>query len=618
MPADTPPDAAPLKTLFLAVTAALLTAAVHLAIVVVRRDVLHELLWTWWARDQVRVTPLAYLVAFAPLAALLLVLHLAFRRRVALPVVAGALSAFGTFAVLLLFPRIAPVAWMVVALGVGVQVARAWGRHPEAAWRVTRRTGALLLAGFLVLGVRNAWTLSMAERQALAAHPPAATTAPNVLILILDTVRASSMSLYGAADSTTPSIDARAREGVVFDAAFSTAPWTLPSHASMFTGRYASEQSGDWQTPLDGRHRTLAEVFRDRGYATGGFVANFLAAGYRSGLSRGFARYEDTRHTFTETALNSTLAQTSSVASAWRVWRHERWLGKAVRNLLTFNFHPFSTLNTHDPKPATLVADEFLDWQEGLGGRPFLAFLNFFDAHAPYEPPAPYDTAFEPRGRAYGRYKGGIRYMDDQVGRLLQELARRGVLDHTIVVITADHGELFGEHGLTGHGNAVYLPLLHVPLVIRAPALVPAGVRVPQPVSLRDLAATLLDLAGATDEHGLPGVSLRTAFTGATTHPGSPLLSEVSAGVNDQPKNPTYQADLKSVFDDTMHVIVSSKGPVERYAWRSDPDEATNLATSSPLADAARGMLERVLREQGLRWRPDAGKPVRGGTVAPP
>jgi len=609
-----------LRVFLVAAAAALLTAGLHLTVTTVDRDLLGHFSWMWWTRDQLWVTPLSYLVVFAALALPVALLHLLAPRRLSLPLVASGYVGLSALSVLLLFDRIASWAWVLVALGVAVQAYRWLGGTTGERLTVRLATATLAIFGvaFLVLGGGSYWRGASRERAEMAALPAPRPDAPNVLLLILDTVRASEFGLYGSPFAITPALDARAREGLVFERAYSTAPWTLPSHASMFTGHYASQQSGDWATPLDSTHATLAEILRDRGYATGGFVANLISTGYRTGLARGFIRYEDVERSFSEVMHNTTLAQSVAVAGAWRVWRETRWLGGALRQLATFDLRPNGNYTSHERKNAQEVVEDFLRWEGTVQGRPFFAFLNLFDAHGPYMPPPPYRTMFEPRGLALGRYRGAIRYMDEQIDALLTTLAQRGVLQNTIVVISSDHGELFGEHRLTGHGNALYLPQLHVPLVVLAPGRVPAGARVPASVSLRDLPATILDLAGvAADEARVPGTSLLRLARGEAGAVPSRVIAEVNAGINDDPQNPTAKADLKTALDDTLHAIATSRGELQAYAHAVDPDERDDLARDPARRPVVAAWVDRMLDSVGAQWPRRATPRVPAARGAP-
>jgi arylsulfatase A-like enzyme len=207
--------------------------------------------------------------------------------------------------------------------------------------------------------------------------------------------------------------------------------------------------------------------------------------------------------------------------------------------------------------------------------HPYFAVLNFMDAHGPYDPPASFRERFNGGRTQLDRYDGGIAYIDSIVGVLVRDLAARGEVDHTIIAVTSDHGELFGEHGMTEHASTPYLPVVHVPLILRYPPLLVASTRRAEPVSLRDLAATLLDLAAAAEPVRLPGRSLRHPTEGQR-----PIFMRVARGVNMPPSHPTADGDVHAVLDSAWHYLRFPSGREELYAWRRDPQELVNLANS--------------------------------------
>jgi arylsulfatase A-like enzyme len=181
-------------------------------------------------------------------------------------------------------------------------------------------------------------------------------------------------------------------------------------------------------------------------------------------------------------------------------------------------------------------------------------------------------------------YDGTLAYLDDHVGRMLDELERLGELDRTIVVITSDHGEQFGEHDLLEHANSLYLPLLHVPLAVIYPPKLPAGVRVVVDVSLRDLPATILDVAGFGLQGRLPGRSLAGLWRGGTAAPLSPVLSEAHRTSTRYPESyPARKGRMKSIVVDGMHYILNlGDGRQELYDLTRDPDELQDLSAKLP------------------------------------
>ncbi|HSJ64485.1 MAG TPA: sulfatase-like hydrolase/transferase [Gemmatimonadaceae bacterium] len=267
------------------------------------------------------------------------------------------------------------------------------------------------------------------------------------------------------------------------------------------------------------------------------------------------------------------------------------------------------------------VDEEFLEWIDERGDRPFFAFLNYFDAHLPYEPPPPFDTLFGPprpessvlerleevaRGRTFwsditkeelaaelAAYENSIAYLDHRLGILYDELARRDLIDNTIIVLTSDHGEEFLEHGDHEHGSNLYLPQLHVPLVVLYPGHVPAGVRIQEPVSLQHLPSTLEELSGLSDSIRFPGRSLSDWWANSPQEDGDlareTAYSELKVGTG-------RSAKMYSIIVDRHHYIRNPDGRGELYEIFADPAERSDLATAA--ADAVEvwsGALDNVL-----------------------
>jgi arylsulfatase A-like enzyme len=239
-----------------------------------------------------------------------------------------------------------------------------------------------------------------------------------------------------------------------------------------------------------------------------------------------------------------------------------------------------------DRKPAERVVDEFLAWEGLASDRPYFAFLNFFDPHEPYEPPGRFRTMFGEGKTPEDLYDGSLAYLDQELGRLADTLRARGTLDRTLVVIVADHGEHLGDHGIWGHSNSLYEQLLRVPLIIRFPGRVPAGVRVRQPVSLRDLPVTLLSLADSAAPPSLPGVSLTGAWQRSDFR-GSDILAELRvAGRRKIPPGPSRFGDLHSAVRDSLHLIRNGDGSEELYDVVRDGEERTNLSANRAAGDS--------------------------------
>lgn len=505
---------------------------------------------------------------------------------------------------------------LVLAAGIGVQVAKRTVTHAYLFDAAVKRTQLLLVGGLIVLAAGSLLWPRVSEARSIARLQAAPAEGPNVLFVVLDTVRAKSLSLYGYSRQTTPNLDRLSKGGVVFDRAFSTAPWTLPSHASMFTGRLPHELSTGWESGLDRTYPTIAEVFRDNGYLTAGFVANTIFAQAKWGLARGFGRYED------ELITPGTLLR-----------------GSAFGELVTTKLRIPERFASPDEKilfkSAADINESFLRWlQRRRPGRPFFAFLNYFDAHAPYSSPAEYARRFferRPRGEAWWQprheweeqdiaelkdaYDASVAYLDDQVGALFRELDRRGDLADTIVVITSDHGEQFGEHGLIEHSTSLYIPVLHVPLIILQPTAVPAGVRIGDYVSLRDLPATLAELARLGRSPAFPGRSLSGRWKGSTTwtERDNVVIVEANQTFQDPPIYPTDRGDMRSTLVGGMQFIWNTGDDrQELYDLAADPDQLHDLAARQPeLVKRYRDQLERLLSPVTNLARRPASPPDR-------
>jgi arylsulfatase A-like enzyme len=373
----------------------------------------------------------------------------------------------------------------------------------------------------------------------------------------------------------------------------------------MFTGRWPHEQTTNWESALDSRDVTLAEFLRGRGYMTAGFAANGQYCGHEFGLDRGFAHYEDYVATPQETLLSSSLGRMLA-------------LNDPIRRAL----NRYDTIARLD---ATAVNRRFLDWLSHVDERPFFAFLNYFDAHETYLPPPQFAMKFgpgEPRSNQQVTqelrrslrndwhkrppeeiqaevdvYDGAISYIDDELGRLLDGLRSRGLLDNTIVIVTSDHGEQFGEHGLFLHSNSLYHPLLHVPLLISYPGRVPSGQRVDGRASLRDIPATIVELIGAAGDQVFPGASLSRYWSAPNAHAGdaggATVLSEVKHSYWAEKWQPASRGDMHSLMNDRHHYIRNGDGREELYAIRTDPTEEHDLSGS----EESRPLLERFRAE---------------------
>lgn len=545
--------------------------------------------------ESIWMAPLSALLVFAPLIALGWGIG---RRWAAQSAWTGALAVAAflvAFDGLLLVPRVHPLALATLAAGIAQQVVWLARRHPRSFSRFVSSSTLVMtvtsFGGCATSVMKSVGASSSQWGRVTAVNAPE--DAPNVLLLVLDTVRAMELAMYGYGRVTAPNLAALAEQGVRFDRAVATAPWTLPTHASLFTGRFQRDLSVGWMSPLDSVTPTLAEHFTASGYATGGFVANLRFTSREYGLGRGFQVYRDY-------AVNA-----SQIVGSTMLGR--RVIG--AYNSLTGGYVLPGRKDARD------VVDEFLAWQSSQGSRPFFAFLNVFDAHEPYAPEPPYDLKFAPDEPPTRRllvgarhspeelrglrdaYDGAIASIDAQLGRLFEELRRRGVLDRTIVVVTADHGEEFAEHGHVSHGNGLNFPALHVPLVVRWPAGgVPPQVVVTTPVSLVDVAATIVDLSGGHSRGKIPGASLAPLWRGDARLDASPILSEVYRPRNQPDWYPVSEGDMRSLVYGRFHLIARPGGGEDLYDIVSDPFEQRNLIHES-VPDDTLEVMRRTLSE---------------------
>ena len=316
-----------------------------------------------------------------------------------------------SLALLLHIPRLYPLAYLLLACGLTCRAARGFDPLAPGFRRIVRLSLPVLLIAVGALIGLDYRQVASAERRALAGLPPAIPGSPNVLMIVLDTVRADHLSPYGYHRDTSPNLARLAARGVRFEQARSTAPWTLPSHASMFTGRWPHELSARTGHPLDATYPTLAEVLSRKGYAAAGFVANTHNGNGWYGLDRGFARYEDfyrnTEVSTTEILLSSSLGR--SLVKSGPGGRILRYLSGGS---------PYSAR-----KDASMINRDALSWLSGREGRPFFVFLNYYDAHGPYVPPegtAPRFTRADVPSAAHARIRRRLR----QLHRLSRRPAR--------------------------------------------------------------------------------------------------------------------------------------------------------------------------------------------------
>lgn len=374
----------------------------------------------------------------------------------------------------------------------------------------------------------------------------------NVVLIVMDTVRADHLSCYGYSRPTTPSIDSLSAGATLFSRAMAPAPWTLPTHASIFTGkdpfehgahRLPPEPGKQHLNPLHADHVTLAEVFSEAGYATAGFAANDGYLTPRWQLDQGFQRFVAERGDADEINAAAT-----------------RWLRQAGQPFFVF----MNYMDTHKPYNAS-VWPGFVDDSLAVRGDSLLNRLTQVVMEEGGSPPADLVP------RVIAQYDAALATLDHEIGTLLNFLSDANLFENTLIVITADHGEAFGEHGVVMHGSDVYQELLRVPLVIKAPGQTDAR-RDDRLVSLSDLPYLMLSAINNRN----PGISTNDFPNAPGNHPV--IAENYYARTKRRFRAPVRTA----VFDWPHKYIDSSDGQSELYNLSTDPNESNNRLRYEP------------------------------------
>lgn len=485
-----------------------------------------------------------------------------------------------------LLVQAALLALAVVVFMVGRRLARVLvGRTP--ARLLLRAWGSPLVFGLVAAVCLAAAQLGApGDAKADGHRRPRSADQPNVLVIVVDTLRADHLGTYGYGQHTSPNLDAFARDAVRFDHAFAQASWTRPSFATIMTGRYPSSHRTMFKPDvLPDAVDTLAESLQGQGYATAGFVTNFNVAPYFN-FGQGFDEYH-----YLEPELVLWANDTASRLSLYSIVRlvSERFLSKKLK---VENYY-------QDAKVVGRTVDAWLDRKPD---RPFFLFVGYMDPHDPYFA-HPYDGTAVARvamphpdvsqaGRLTRLYDGEIRYWDQQFGRLIASLKRRGLYDNTLILVTADHGEELGDHGGFWHGTTLYDEQVHIPMIVRLPGGEASGTTVTDWVRHVDIAPTILRFTGGRAREGMQGGDLfsagRRPVFAEEDHEGNRLVSVRVPGE-------AGQADYK--------LVIANEGnprglaPTELFDVEHDPRERQNLApTEHDRVAQTREVLERSLR----------------------
>jgi arylsulfatase A-like enzyme len=524
-------------------------------------------------------------------------------------------------------PQIYVEAWVIVGLGIASRLAPSLERHATESrrwllWSFPGFLGLVLVMAGAVLA--RDWVKE--RRESRRPLPPA--DSPNVLLIVMDTVRADRLSLYGYRRATTPKLEQLAKRGIRFDKVRATAPWTLPSHASMFSGRWPHELGVVWNTPLRAKFPTLAEYLGSHGYATAGFAANTLYCSYDTGIDRGFTHFEDYQLHMLAAARTAYAVDLAFRGVFRMAWAYDQLFDasplRALRDVVLG-----AGLN-RDRISAHAINQKLVEWlaRRREPSRPFFAFLNYFDAHEPYVPPtiAEHRFGLRPQSLADAKilyswrdakklelplyyqtlardgYDNCLFYLDGQLGELFEELQRRSELDRTLVIVTSDHGEGLGEHELFDHGESLYRTEIGVPLVIVLPARSRHQGVVNEIVSLRNLPATIVELVGLEANSPFPGPSLANLWQRSSSNPSlvaiDGVISELT-GPNpsdpNQGRSPAKRGSLVSLAErDFVYIRNEGDGAEELFNEREDPDELRDQSRVEAMQPVLKRFRERI------------------------
>jgi arylsulfatase A-like enzyme len=476
---------------------------------------------------------------------------------------------------------------LILALAVSAVVTRWIAGHEPTARRLFRGSvrGVLSLTLLTFVAIDGgAWAREQIATSRLVSADAAA---PNILLVVIDALRADHLSSYGYSRQSSPAIDRLAAEGALFEQAFSTSSYTLPSHASLVTGQYPYQNGVEWGNSHHWSHHvTLAELLEARGYRTGAFSGNTYWFSREHGFGQGFLHFEDFFHSIADRMLRTAYG----------------------RLLYTKVLSQFGYEDIPARKHATDTNAAVLRWLARDDGHPFFVMINYMDVHDPYLPPQPYRSRFSTQPAPGGlinwelhvpesltpdqlqseidAYDGAIAYVDDQIGALVAAMRRQHQDRPLLVVVTSDHGEEFAEHGGFLHGGHLYREAIHVPLVVWLPGRVPAGTRVSRPVSNASIPATILDLIGAAPAPPL-APSLKRLWTDDHADQDWAFpLSELMQRPWEEERMPVHDGSMRSVVAPSLHFIDHTKFGPQLFDWVSDPRETRDLAKQPDMQPA--------------------------------
>ena len=561
--------------------------------------------WAQWgrimhvSREILWISPLLDVSLFLLVALCVWILGLLFTAIPRVRLLLFALVFLSVYDWLVLTGRLYRAACLLLALGIAVVFLRWLHSRESAAVRFCRRSIPAAVALFLATFTLIDGGTRLGERLATAKLPAAAPGTPNVLVIVIDTLRADHVSSYGYPRHTTPQIAQLAAQGVLFENAIAPSSWSLPSHASLVTGRSPFETGAGNVQPMPwfgwgkqslGGYPTIGEALERRGYRTGAFSANRVYFSQSLGFKRGFLHFEDYFDSPADCFIRTLYGREFS-----RLYLNRTEKSKITRSLRFLGLDHLLDKDSEGSgeyggawgvrKRADEVNRELVRWIDRDRQHPFFAFLNYLDVHYSYGGPRNFSKPAWDHGTTLDEYDAALAYVDQNIGHLLRELDQRGLRKHTMIVITSDHGESLGDHGLSYHGAALYWELVHVPLIISFPGHLPQGMRIAQPVTNAAIPATVMQTVAAS-EGKFPGPALNALWDAAqppSTWP--PPVSELAQTDTIVPADRALQGkipiatdgDMKSLISGRWQFIVHSKLGGQLYDLTRDPEESDNL-----------------------------------------
>ena len=462
---------------------------------------------------------------------------------------------------------------------------------------------------------------------------------PNIVLAVMDSARAKNISCYGYHKETTPHIDRIAEDSSIYENAIASAPWTVPSHASLFTGAYSRKHNAHSKNKyLDDRYATLQGTLEKHGYETIGISSNiWLSESF--GFTRGFSEFKHVWQLFQGVdnaeigdAWRSARGLRASLSSVWKALGDNAFSRGSALLKSGFNRvydQHFFTRYDSGARRINKIAKKWISQRIG-GERPFYMFINYMDTHGAYDAPEPYKFMYLPAGvdkrkatqvanmghweyvmggyeldgsehkTLEAMYNGELAYTDYRVNELCDFLSDKGILENTLLIITSDHGDELGEHNLLYHSLCLYDTILRVPLIIRYPEFFKRGAAIKEQVQLLDIFPTILDMLGLHED--MSDMDGRSFLGGSQReiaiaeyfgfHRTVERIKELFPGLNHDVLE-KYDRRLKVIRTNEHKFIQVPNDTDELYDLNSDPGEQRNIIhEKEEIAEELRGKLK--------------------------